>query len=531
MWPLPRLTTTSATDFLKPDPLVFLSAGALVLVWPPYGLTWLGWVALVPFLIVVERAKSPLRAAVQGQWLALAFGLGVLAPVARAFGTYQDLGAWGGGLAALIAALIFQLVWPVFAALRHRWPRSATVGAAALYTGLDALIPKPFGDTLGLAYYEHAWLRQCADLGGPWVLTFVILVVNETVHRSWAEGVDRHRSRWVTAGVLVGLATVYGAMRHAQWSAREAELPGLSVAVVQGNLPLEVRRQAATGDDASSTHVLDAYLRASTEATAYEPDLIVWPETTYPGLYRQPFTESQAHRNVQVDAFVQRHQQPLALGSYLGDDEGVQYNAIVALSPVSGSPGPPNVEGYRKRELLPFGETVPLLGDGDLARRWFPHVSFFGRGPGPSTLRMPLRASEGEPDTVVLGPTVCYEDLFVRIPLAEADLGAEVLLNVSHDGWFGPHFVRSFHLAHAVFRSVEARRPQIRAATSGISALLSATGDPIATGPALEAVVVRGRIARGLSGTSPVGRLGSSAAIVVFLLVAGWALNRPTPVR
>ena len=423
-----------------------LSAAALVLVWPPWGFTWLAWVALVPFLIAIERAPSPWRAAVQGGWLSVGFGLGVLAPIVTAFGSYQDIGTTGGLFAAGLTAVVFQLTWPLFAALRQRGSRTgwlAVVGSGALYMALDGLVPKPFGDTLGLAFYEHAWLRQVADLGGPGVLTFVLVVVNEAVHRGLS-AVRTGSGEPVGATVGVALTSVtlisgYGAARHAQWTAIEQRAPQrLTVAIVQGNVPLEIRTRAATGDDPASEAMLAAYLDASLQTIGEHPvDMLVWPETTYPGLFRQPFTESQARRNFAVDRFVQRQRTPLVLGTYLGetvDDTLVQYNGIVALVPTPESAGPvlPRALEYRKRELLPFGETVPWLGDGPQVRAWFPHVSFFGRGPGPTALSLPLPRRP-----VVVGPSVCYEDLFIGIPLAETDLGAEVLLNVSHDGWFG----------------------------------------------------------------------------------------------
>ncbi|MEM6929111.1 MAG: apolipoprotein N-acyltransferase [Myxococcota bacterium] len=511
---------------------MFFTAGALALVWPPFGLTWLAWVALVPFLGAIERAPSPLHAAVQGGWLALGFGALTLAPIATAYGSYQGVGAVGGVVAAVLTGVVFQLVWPVFAAARRAWPTGtvASLGAAGLYAGLDAVIPKPFGDTLGLAFYDHAWLRQVADLGGPWVLTFVIVLVNEAAHRLYRDGPaqwTRHRPALAVAAGAVVLTTLYGAIRHAQWSDREARAPGrLSVVVVQGNLPLEVRERASTGDDPASEQIIEAYLEASRAALRGSPaDLVVWPETTYPGLFRMPVTEAQAQRNVAVDRFVQQAGQPLVLGTYLGeevDGQVVQYNGIVALTPREGGRVPiPELVGYRKRELVPFGETVPGLGNGPTARAWFPHVSFFGRGPGPVALPVDLKGQR-----VVLGPSVCYEDLFVRIPLTEVDLGAEVLLNVSHDGWFGHWSVRQIHLAHAVFRSVEVRRPQIRSATSGISALVSATGDRLAEGPEAAAAVVRGTLATGLTGSSPIRATGPGLAPALWLGLAGWVFVR-----
>ncbi|MEO0606015.1 MAG: hypothetical protein AAF211_31595, partial [Myxococcota bacterium] len=322
---------------------MFLAAGAMALVWPPFGLTWVAWVALVPFLGAIERAPSPLHAAVQGAWLALGLGTLTLAPIATAYGSYQGVGALGGVVAAVLTACVFQLVWPAFAAVRRAWPTGwiGGLGAAALYAGLDAVIPKPFGDTLGLAFYEHAWLRQVADLGGPWALTFVIVLVNEAAHRLYVDGPaqwTRHRPILAVAAGAVGLATLYGAVRHAQWSDREARAPGrLSVVVVQGNLPLDVRERASTGDDPASERMLEAYLEASRSALRKRPaDLVVWPETTYPGLFRMPFTEAQAQRNVAVDRFVQQAGQPLVLGTYLGEEVGgqvVQFNGLVALTP------------------------------------------------------------------------------------------------------------------------------------------------------------------------------------------------------
>ncbi len=530
---------------VRPDWLVLPCVLALLIALPPWSLTPFAWIALVPWLWAVERAPSATGAMVTGLWLSLGLGVGTLYPVAHAFADYQDISWLTGALVALLTALVFQLQLPAYAVVRwwlrpylRRSPLVAVTVAAGLYTGLDWVVPKPFNDTLGMVFYDSGTLRQAADLGGPLVLTFLLVCTHEALAaalravRQASPGTLRATlgSAKVLLVPLVLLVTslIYGGRRERQWSELLANSDAhVRVGIVQGNLPLDLKRAVEKGDDAAADRTLSTYLRLSDEladSRGGPPDLIVWPETTYPGLFRLPFTSRQAQRNARLDMWVQARQQALAFGAYDGsraaDGRLVQYNAVVALSPVeprAREPALAEAEVYRKNVLVPFGETIPLVGDVEAVRRLFPHVPFFGRGPGPEIVSVRLPGGR----SVELGPTVCYEDFFPDYSLAEARLGADLLVNASNDGWFGPYLVRELHLTQAVFRSVETRLPQARAASSGISAIVLPTGEIVARSRALTEATLTASVPLVTAASSPARSIG--LRVGPFMLLAGIA--------
>jgi apolipoprotein N-acyltransferase len=127
---------------------------------------------------------------------------------------------------------------------------------------------------------------------------------------------------------------------------------------------------------------------------------------------------------------------------------------------------------YHKSTLFPIGEYVPLL-DETRTREWLPGSAQLSKGPGPKLLL--LHSVPADP--LRIGPTICYEDVGGGHAAELARQGAEVLLNVSNDSWFGDTGAAQWHLMMAILRSVETGLPQIRATNSGYSAFILPTGD------------------------------------------------------
>lgn len=433
-----------------------------------------------------------------GVALSLMLGAGVLSPVVFALQTYHGLSRPAAMALAAVVALVFQPQLVVFAVGRWALGRRVSgsfliLSSACLYCGLDALLPKPFADTWGMVLHRAVWLRQVADLAGPWGLTFLIVLVNETVVWALRErpGLAALRPAKVS-GLLLAGACLYGAVRYAQVtqmagpsSRSPSRSPSRSrkvrVGLVQANLPLGLKRAAEQGDGAAAEEMLFTHLELSGHLLGRQrpPELLVWPETSYPGVYGQAYNKGQALRNTKLASWQRSRRVALIFGGYDAEQrhgKTRQFNAVVALS-VPGRAAEmvsAPVGRYRKHRLFPFGETMPWLDETSWGRHWLPHVAFFAAGEGPRVL--PVRLASG--DRVLIGPSICYEDFFAEPFAQQARLGAELLVNVTNDGWFGPSgLVRELHLMHGVFRSIETRLPQVRAASSGVSAVIDASGE------------------------------------------------------
>jgi apolipoprotein N-acyltransferase len=233
----------------------------------------------------------------------------------------------------------------------------------------------------------------------------------------------------------------------------------------------------------------------------------VWPEVTLPALEQhvQPFIDD-------VDRRARARRQTVLLG-VLATPDGELYNAVLAKGMDSGR--------YYKRHLVPYGEyfpvpdfLLPLLKGVNL------RYSDFTHGPEAQTL---IRV-----DGMAIGLSICFEDAFgyeIRKALPEAGL----LVNMTNDAWFEDSTAPHQHLQIARMRAMEAGRPMLRAANTGISAIISADGRLLQASPQFEVDSLSMNV-RPRSGATPYVRFGD-APLWLFALIAvgggmGWALLR-----
>ncbi|MBC2593140.1 apolipoprotein N-acyltransferase [Ruficoccus amylovorans] len=204
-------------------------------------------------------------------------------------------------------------------------------------------------------------------------------------------------------------------------------------------------------------------LSSLTERAALsDPDLIVWPEAATPGPLLDP---EDPRMKAWVEQLVNFAGVPLLTGN-MAIDDGHWYNAAFVIYPASGTYG----EWYAKQKRVPFGEFVPF-------REWLPFLGKFvplediARGPGPVIL--PVELPEG---TYNAGPLICYEDIFPTLARQVTAMGADFLLVVTNDAWYGQEGGAIQHAAHSVLRAVETRRPVLRCGNNGWSGWIDEQG-------------------------------------------------------
>ncbi|RJS21383.1 apolipoprotein N-acyltransferase [Corallococcus sp. H22C18031201] len=448
----------------------------------------LGWVALVPWLGVVDSARSAREAWGPALGLSLCFNAAVFGWFPEAIAAYARAPAWVCWAVFLALSPLLEPQFLVFA-LARLWMRRA-VGedsrgawlppavAGFAYLGTEWLVPKLFAETLGHGFYASEWLRQGADVAGAPGLTLVLLVVNECVLaavKGWRAGGARRAVRPVAVALAVGLGCLaYGAVRLRQVRAAVAPGPGLRVGAVQANITHYEKLAAERGTYDVVRMILDTHYALSDALLRSGPvDLLVWPETVYPTTFGVPKSEDGAALDDEIRAFVTRSGVPLVFGTY--DLEGErEFNAAMFLGP-DGHGGLTRT-AYRKTMLFPLTEWVPESVDSPTLREWLPWTGYWKRGPGPRVVALPLR--EGR--VLKVAPLICYESIFPGYVAEEVRQGAELLLTLSNDSWFSGTPAPRLHLMHAAFRSIETRRPQVRVTNSGISALIDPTGAVLA---------------------------------------------------
>jgi apolipoprotein N-acyltransferase len=315
-------------------------------------------------------------------------------------------------------------------------------------------------NTLGTALHGQLVLIQITEFTGIAGLSFLVAFTNvillATVRRfileTQVKPMRPHFDLTITMASIVG---VMGFGLHAMQVKRETK--PLNIALVQPNIP---REEKFTVEFATKTFDLFTRLsRPAMEAKA-QTDLLVWPESSMPG---PVLGDELSHRFV-MD-FSASAKTDLMLGT-IDLDETSAYNAALLVSDAGA-----RLQMYRKVHLVPFGEyvpgrhTIPLLARvvGDQV----PDDFAFGKE---------YTVFKLSGDKAKVAPLICFEDTIGDLARQFVLAGANLLVNVTNDGWFLRSAASRQHLANAVFRCVETRLPMVRAANTGVTCFVNEFG-------------------------------------------------------
>ena len=427
---------------------------------------WLCWVALMPLIAAVWFGGGGIRrAALLGYVMGLVFFWGV-------FSWLNTVSTLGWFLLAFYLAL-YPAAWGAFLRAARCGAgdftrsganlRLALAGAAAWVAldwarGLGAL---SFGwNGLGVALHGNLAMIQITEWTGVGGLSFVVALTNLiavlTVSRFCSEArLRRIRAHWDFSAALALIAAVFAFGARALLAPAGESIP-LRVAAVQANIPQEQKF-----DRASARHVQECYTRLTEIALATRPELLLWPEAATPG----SLFESQEMFDF-VSRFAQRGNTNFLLGTLDADAARHDYN-IAALF-AGRSPMP---QTYRKMHLVPFGEYIPF-------RRSFPPFEWIigDLVPGDFTPGTEYTVLKMEHPSLQIAALICFEDTLGELTRRFVQGGAQLLVNVTNDGWFLRSQGSEQHLANAVFRAVENRRPLVRAANTGVTAFIDPLG-------------------------------------------------------
>ena len=340
-----------------------------------------------------------------------------------------------------------------------------------LFTGF------PWG-LLGYSQYNRLELVQIADITGVYGISFIIVAFNvfffQLILKNKKIIKDRYFISETLILILLASATVYyGNNRLSRYSIDKPDTPQVNIAVIQGNID-----QAVKWDEEFQEETIDKYISLTRSSFHTKPDIIVWPETAVPFFFqdRNPLSEKILNLARESDAH-------LIFGSpaYKRKSGSVLfYNTAWYITPEG------NIGGqYNKNHLVPFGEYVPLHKFLPFVYRLVPAAGDFSKGESIDPLLL---------DKISSGILICYEIIFPEIARRQVLKGASILINITNDAWFGLSSAPYQHLFIAVFRAIENRRPLVRSANTGISAIVAPTGKVEIQGELLTEEVLTGRI-------------------------------------
>ena len=481
----------SKTLRLWPWPAAISSGFLYAACFPPFDQAWLCWIALTPLLAAVwfsgtNSKRGWLRDLSLGYVAGLAFFWTVFfwlrtvtAPGLILVGFYMAIyfALWSwicGWLRPSLRAPAVVNRWtqppPNESPLsRSPWLRSTNnlrlaFLLAAVWVAqewLRGLVFSGWGwNTLGTALHAQLAIIQIAEFTGVAGLSFLVAFTNvillTTVRRFILETQVRpmrpHYDLTLTMAAIVG---VMGFGLRSLQIQRPAKT--INVALVQPNIP---REQKFSVEFAQNT--FDQFTRLSTPAlgASVRPDLMVWPESSMPG----PVLSDELSYRFVMD-FSASAKTDLLLGT-IDLNETDAYNAALLVSD-----GGKRVQIYRKVHLVPFGEyvpgrhTIPLLARvvGDQV----PDDFAFGKEHTVFHLTN---------DKALVAPLICFEDTIGDLTRRFVLGGANLLANVTNDGWFLRSAGSQQHVANAVFRCVETRLPMVRAANTGVTCFVNEFG-------------------------------------------------------
>ena len=428
---------------------------------------------LVPLVLVVPGL---LRRALAGAAGWRAFRLGWLAGFAQwviavawvfiVLHRYGHLPAVAAVLAVILMAAILGLTWAVAGWATSLVPAGWRVVVLPLtlaaFEELQRLPPWIFPwNPVAAALTPAPLLLRPLPAIGAIGLSLLTLLLGSSLDALASRGLRRAGAVWLAAAVLGWAAAALLAPPF-----RPAG-PAVKAAALQPDVPLETR-----WNPASEAAIEDGVWAVSRQAAAAGAGWVVWPESAVPRI-----VDSDPDFRTEIAAFTREHRAWLLFGSIgLGAREDEYYNSVYVASPDGILP-----VRYDKMHLVPFGEYVPLAGKIAAVRALVREVGSFT----PGTRAAPLPGPAGP-----TGVAICYEVAFPSLAAAEIRRGAAVLATITNDGWYGDSAAPRQHLALAILRAGEARRYMVRAANTGISAII----DPYARVVARLGVNRRGMI-------------------------------------
>lgn len=444
--------------------LAVASAVLTIFSFPDFNLASLAWVGLAPLLLAVVSARTARRAFLLGWLYGTIFFYGTCWWLTYPIIHYAHISAWLAYPMLLLPIMLVALFPAFFCSLLARviqcFGPAAICVAPLIWISVEWLryaVTGQLWNALGYSQAFHPMLIQSARWGGVYAVSFLLLGINSGLTLLL---IKRFRVAVLVLGSIF-LISILGSMGSPR-SRKSLSNHEAIVIAVQPNVPMDLSGDPKVMSDLVAGH-LSLSASALNELTQWDnaisslPRLVIWPESPMNFSYsRDPKLQEM------VGNFARTNRTSVLLNSLEPGQSGGDQNSAILV----------NQEGviaarYDKIRLMPFGEYVPLP-------RWLPGASSV-RGlvgefkPGNSYTLMPLGALR-------VGVFICIEAAHPSIARTFTHDGADVLINISNDGYLGPTPVMRQHLSNAIFRAVENDRDLIRVTNTGITAYISSNG-------------------------------------------------------
>jgi apolipoprotein N-acyltransferase len=445
--------------------VALISAVLLVFSFPDFNLWLLAWVSLVPLFLIVARNAQPWRSFFWGWLFGSLFFYGSCYWLTYSMIHFGRIESWLAFLLLIPGAVLLGIFPAVFtlvlALVIRKWGAIALFFSPLFWSALEWSRLETTGqlwNALGYSQAYHPLLIQLAGWGGVYLVGFLIVLVNAAIAFGLLNRTVRALAIATAALLLVTLVILISngtsTLRQRQVN---AEVDAVVVAI-QPNVPMDLVKSEEDMRMLSARHFEMSESALRQLPNDGKPRLVIWPESPMNFAYGGDFKLQEM-----IATFARANKAAVLLNSQEAAPNDGIYNSALLINEEGSL-----VAQYDKIRLLPFGEYVPLP-------RWLP-----GTGS--------IRAMVGDftPGTnyqlmsignVRAGVFICIESAYPSIARRFTAEGADVLINISNDGYLGPTAVMRQHLANAVFRAVENGRPLLRVTNTGITAFITPNGE------------------------------------------------------
>jgi apolipoprotein N-acyltransferase len=422
-----------------------------------------GWLALSAYLALYTAAWTWLCWQIAPASLSFRFSLprptaaeaGM--PPASSTGPWPAAGAEPELRRPESASLVQRMVW--------------ALACAALWVALEMLIARLFTgfpwNVLGASQYQVLPVLQICEVSGVYGISFLIVWFSVSLAQAALQLVSEPtRSKAWLGDLILPLVVLLGVIAYG--STRLAERPPvertLRMVLIQPSIP-QTLIWDTNQNAVRFTQLVDLSERALNAVT--NAAVLVWPEAAVPNMLRYEWDTYRSVTNLAVS-----HHVWVILGSddavprHPGDEESEYdfYNSSFLVNPRGQI-----VAGYRKRQLVIFGEYIPL-------QAWLPFMKYLTPVGGSFAIGhrpVPFRLPDLQATTSVL---ICFEDIFPHLDREYVQADTDFLVNLTNNGWFGESAAQWQHAANAVLRTVENRIPLVRCANNGLTCWVDAYG-------------------------------------------------------
>ena len=449
--------------------LLTVSSGILLfLSFPKYGIGITVWVALVPLLCAIKNAGMK-EAFILGFVTGIVSNVGIMYWITYVVVHYGHLPYYLGVFIMLLLAAYLSIYVALFTAgliyfTDKGIPRIITApvlwtcleyGKSHLFTGFP-------WENLAHSQYLHRTLIQVVDITGTFGITFLIVLVNVIIFDAMT---SKFKGRRLWGEIVLGCSLIlivsgYGHFRTHQLGEADKTAEAMDVAIIQGNID-----QSIKWNPRFQYETISAYKHLSLQKQSSRSGLTVWPETAVPFF----FQDENNRMHGEIVNIAKNSGEWLLFGSpsYIKECDGGEDCVSLLNSAFLLSPQGRISDQYNKVHLVPYGEFVPL-------RKLFPFINKLVVGVGD------FRSGNGYYPLTMnnhkLGILICYEGIFPEAGRTYKKMGADLLVNITNDAWFGNTSAPYQHLSMTVFRAIENRLYLVRSANTGVSAIIDPTG-------------------------------------------------------